>query len=439
MLFCRRELVAEQPGERADREERVRTDRAKIESDGFWIYNDLNKGIAEAKRTGKPMLVALRCVPCVECVKLDDELVDHDESIKPLLEQFVRVRLISTNGLDLSLFQFDYDQSFAMFLLHADLTIYGRYGTRSHHSQWEDDVSLQGLRETLKAGLQLHQDYANVRALLANKRGPKPAFDRPEMFPSLKGKYKSQIDFSNKVVPTCIHCHQVGEAVRDAAFRDTKEYADKTLFPYPHPKSQGLILDPASTAKVLSVTAGSPAEQAGFQSGDMIVSVERQPVISIADVQWVLQQTPDVGATLAIQINRSGKEMNLAWKLPANWRQRDDLSWRATTWELRRIALGGLKLDPVTAEARNQRGLSADKMALFVQHVGQYAPHDVAKKAGFAKGDVIVSFDGKTDLSRETDLLVYALRADPAKKSFAVEIIRQGERKQMTLPRPRRD
>src|SRR5262245_14712065 len=100
------------------REEKVRRDRQKVEADGFWIYNDLAQGLTEARRKGWPLLVTLRCVPCEECVKLDEDLVHQDPRLRPLLEQFVRVRLVSTNGLDLSLFQFDTDQSFAAFLLH---------------------------------------------------------------------------------------------------------------------------------------------------------------------------------------------------------------------------------------------------------------------------------------------------------------------------------
>src|SRR5262245_33439378 len=115
--------TAQQP-----REDKVRADKKKVEAEGFWIYNDLAKGFAEAKKTGKPMLVIMRCIPCHECVKLDDDLVDQDKRVRPLLEKFVCVRIVSTNGLDLSLFQFDYDQSFAGFLFNADGTIYGRFG-----------------------------------------------------------------------------------------------------------------------------------------------------------------------------------------------------------------------------------------------------------------------------------------------------------------------
>src|SRR6266478_4960161 len=93
------------------REEKVRNDKTKVEAQGYWIYYDMPRAFAEAKKSGKPIIAVLRCLPCEECVKLDDELIDADERVKPLLEQFVRVRLVSTNGLDLSLFQFDTDQS----------------------------------------------------------------------------------------------------------------------------------------------------------------------------------------------------------------------------------------------------------------------------------------------------------------------------------------
>ncbi|MBC7874461.1 MAG: thioredoxin family protein, partial [Ferruginibacter sp.] len=167
------------------REKKVRDDRVKVEADGFWIYNDLPKATAEAKRTGKPLVVALRCIPCDECVKLDDSLVDTDPVLRPLLEKFVRVRVVSTNGLDLSLFQFDTDQSFAVFLLNADGTVYGRFGTRSHRTNWVGDVSLDGLAKALQGALDLHAGHPKNKPALAAKTGPAPLFPVPEKFPAL--------------------------------------------------------------------------------------------------------------------------------------------------------------------------------------------------------------------------------------------------------------
>ena len=46
-----------------DRKERVLNDRKEVEASGNWIYNDLPKGLAEAARKGKPLLVVIRCIP----------------------------------------------------------------------------------------------------------------------------------------------------------------------------------------------------------------------------------------------------------------------------------------------------------------------------------------------------------------------------------------
>ena len=46
-----------------DRKERVLNDRKEVETSGNWIYNDLPEGFAEAARTGKPLMVVIRCIP----------------------------------------------------------------------------------------------------------------------------------------------------------------------------------------------------------------------------------------------------------------------------------------------------------------------------------------------------------------------------------------
>ena len=43
-----------------DRAETVRKDKGELADDEFWIYNDLDAGIAEAKRSGKPLLIVFR-------------------------------------------------------------------------------------------------------------------------------------------------------------------------------------------------------------------------------------------------------------------------------------------------------------------------------------------------------------------------------------------
>ena len=181
------------------REKKVRDDKVKVEANGFWIYNNLPKAFEEAKKDAKPIVVVLRCLPCEECVKLDDNLLDKDPILRPLLEKFVRVRVVSTNNLDLLIFQFDYDQSFAVFLLNADGTVYGRFGTRSHRTNWVGDVSLAGLAEALQGALDLHGAYPKKKVPLAAKRGPAPLFRVPEKFPTL-AKYGPELEYKGNVV-----------------------------------------------------------------------------------------------------------------------------------------------------------------------------------------------------------------------------------------------
>ncbi len=414
------------------REEKVHTDRAKVEAAGVWIYNDLPRAFAEAKKTGKPMLVLFRCIPCSECVKLDDDLVNEDPGVKPLLDKFVRVRVVSTNGLDLSLFQFDTDQSSAVFMLNADGTIYGRYGTRSHHTAWEDDLSVDGLARALEGALGLHAKFPQVKASLAAKRGPAPDFPVPEKFPSLEGKYTDKLDYAGNVVKSCIHCHQIGDAQRRWHREQPTPLTEEILFQYPHPKSLGLILDPKQRATVARIEPGTPAAVAGFEKGDTIQTMNGQPLLSIADVQWVLHRTPAAGGIVKTAVLRAGKPRDIALTLATGWRGRDDLSWRASSWELRRAGLGAMKLDELTPDERKAARLAADAPALMIKHVGQYAPHDVAKKAGIVKGDILLAFDGKP-FTRESDILTYALRSKKPGDKVDVEIQRGTEKRTSTL------
>lgn len=419
------------------REQKVRSDKAKVEADGFWIYNDLALGMTEAKRTNQPLIVVLRCIPCEECVKLDDELVDQNETLRPLLEKFVRVRLISTNGLDLSLFQYDTDQSFAVFLLNADGTIYGRFGTRSDQRSWADDVSIEGLARALEGALALHARFPAVRDSLAGKRGPAPEFPVPEKFPLLSGKYGPKLDYEGNVVRSCIHCHQIGDAQREYYRSTSGTIPEQVLFPYPHPKSLGLILDPRERASVRRVIEGSLAAQAGFQVNDTLLSLQGQPLLSIADMQWVLHHTPAEGGAVRVRLRRGEQTKELTWNLPAGWRRQDDIAWRASSWGLRRFAFGGMYLKPLTDEQRTAARLAPDAFGLYVQHVGQFAPHDGAKRAGVRSGDVLIRFADRSDLPRETDLLAYALETVTPGMTIPITILRNGEPLDLKIPTAR--
>src|SRR5262245_57790985 len=170
-----------------DREAKVRADKESVEAAAKWIYDDLPRGIEEAKKSGRPLLVVFRCIPCEACAKLDEDVVGRDPAIAALLDKFVCVRIPKANGMDLSLFQFDWDQSWAAFFLAPDMTILGRYGTRSSQKDSARDVSLEGFGQALEGALALHAAYPGNKDALAAKRGAPAAVATPEDFPSFGG------------------------------------------------------------------------------------------------------------------------------------------------------------------------------------------------------------------------------------------------------------
>src|SRR5689334_5949996 len=99
-------------------------------------------------------------------------------------------------GLDLDIFDFDYDLTWAALFLHPDGTTLGRYGTRSH----EPSAKLRsqpGLRYAMTRALDKHRQSALA--------APKKPGKRPEDYAS-----------SSRIAPKgCIHCHNIHEFRRE--------------------------------------------------------------------------------------------------------------------------------------------------------------------------------------------------------------------------------
>jgi hypothetical protein len=417
-------LLAGSPLLAQDRDTMVRNDRESFRASQDWIYNDLDVGIAAAKAAGKPLLVVFRCVPCAACQKFDDDVARRDPIIRELLNEFVCVRIVQANAIDLTHFQHDFDLSFAVYLMSPDLTIYARFGTRSGRPESED-ISLEGLRKAMEMALRIHWGSSVARPSLAGKQVRQARFKTPRDYPSLSGKYGASLNYEGQVAKSCMHCHQVREAERLVYRTAGEPIPDEVLYPHPDPAVVGLKLDPKAMATVERVSPGSIADRAGLRDGDAIVTLSGQPLLSIADFQWVLQNTP-ASARVPAQVRRDGKTLDLTLDLPEGWR-RGDISWRATTWDLRRMGLGGMKLVDLSDEQRAEVKRSKEAMALRVQHVGEYGEHAVAKRARFRAGDLIVAFDGRTGRMSESDLLGYVLQRKRPGDEVSVTVLRDGE------------
>jgi S1-C subfamily serine protease len=98
------------------------------------------------------------------------------------------------------------------------------------------------------------------------------------------------------------------------------------------------------------------------------------------------------------------------------------------------MVAGGLVLKSLPEEGRRAAGVANGQMALVVDHVGEYEPHAAAKKAGFVKGDVVLEYDGRSDLVRETDLIAHALRNRKSGDRVALTVLRAGRKLELELP-----
>ncbi len=360
------------------------------------------------------------------CAQFDGQVVRRDPEIRELLDRFVGVRIVQGNGMDLSLFQFDYDMSFAVFFLNADRTIYGRYGSRSHlPDEAHLDISMTGLAEAMKAVLALHAQYPANRDSLRAKTGPAPPYPVPEKMPGLMGKYRSELREGSPeaISQSCIHCHQIPVARMASHIRKREPMPSRLAFPWPMPEVIGLGLDRSRRATVKRVAPGSAAAKAGFRQGDDLRFLQGQPIISIADVQWVLHRAADTD-TVAAEVLREGEQRRLTLTLEDGWRTKSDIGWRTSGWEYRRIALGGLRLEDVPEAERRKRGIADGAIALRVDYAGKFGKYGAARRAGFREDDVLISFDGRSRGWREQDLFFHVLKTKKKGDRIPVTILR---------------
>jgi serine protease Do len=192
-------------------------------------------------------------------------------------------------------------------------------------------------------------------------------------------------------------------------------------------------MDPNEKARVVAVAPGSAAEKAGFRPGDDIETFAGQPILSVADVQWVLHGAGESGA-LGVEVSRGGATVPLSIALEQGWRQKGDLSWRASSWDLRRMTTGGLVLEALSGADAARLGLTNAMLALEVKHVGGFDEHAAAKKAGFKKGDVFVSVGGKSARLTESELMASLARTTKPGDKVAVTVLRAGAKVDLVLP-----
>jgi len=388
-----------------------------------WIYDDWSKALAEAKSTGKPLLVVIRCVPCPPGKTLDLAVMQPTPALAEVEKQFVCVRLIQTNRLDLDLFQYDFDMSWSALFLNADRTIYGRYGSRDASGPNSDGLlSAAAFQRAAERALTLHADYPANKDQLAAKTGPKSEYSTPTEIPGLTAR-PQEATTKNE----CIHCHMVKEYSLRAKWEAGKLSADD-LYVFPQPTALGLTMDIDDGLLVKSVASDSAASAAGIAPGDEFVTASRQPLVSMADLQWAMNAAPKEGR-LSLTLRRDGKVLEKTIALYPGWKKYD-IGWRASSWYGLRQ---GLKTEPLADPEKIGRNISPDRLALVVKNLyGKSAA--VLGPLGLKKDDIIIAVDDQTRALVESDFLVWLRLNHGPKDTVKFTILRGSEKQELTLP-----
>jgi hypothetical protein len=325
--------------------------------------------------------------------------------------------------MDLALFQFDYDLTWAVLFLNADRTIYGRYGARGGHDL-NRDISLAGFKKALEGALELHGAYPANKEALAGKTGPAPAVKVPEQYPMLR-----KVGYTATVNPrrptggnpgACLHCHQINNNIYRSYRGLRQPIPDAALWTYPMPSVLGLEMDINERATVKAVAPGSPAEKDGFKPGDEIRSLDGQPLLSIADIQWVLHQSRKEPDELKAEVRRNGMPHILRLSLAAGWRKHGNFSWRACNGIISPLPEGSHDL---SADEKKKLGLSATAIAIRV----------IWNNQGFRKDDVIVEVDGQRTAMTTSEFIAYSVQKKKPGERITLVVLRGGKEHQLQV------
>jgi len=176
--------------------------------------------------------------------------------------------------------------------------------------------------------------------------------------------------------------------------------------------AQSFGLEQERGALVTDVSKDSPAEKAGLQRGDVILSFNGQEIKDMRDLPRLVAATP-VNENVKMQILREGKtrEIRLAiGKMAEDGSGNLKQTAEGSSWDK-----FGMVLKEIDGGTAQQLGLEPG-MGLLVTGVNQDGP---AAEAGLLRGDIIVEANGK----QTNDLHTFQAAAEQASKAGVLRLL----------------
>ena len=360
--------------------------------DVIW-RTDLQKALAEAQQSNRPLFVTLRCLPCKQCSAFDKDVMEGGPLLAPLLSQFITVRLTNAKAIDLRMLPIqgyqDLDISWWGYFVSPQGRIYAIFGGKDHVSD-ATRISPEALAATMKRVLAYHYDPRREKWDID---GPAPDLNaEPRSISTLPGyQIWSSRNGTELKKQECIHCHQVSEILRQPAIDAGAFDKVRDTQIWPLPENVGVVLDRDDGLLVKSVQSSSPAATAGIKSGDSLAFAGDRRLFGQADFRGILHRGPQGAGSIPVMWLRDGKIMSGNLNVSEGWRK-TILDWRMS------ISQGNISHGPAffplaMSKAERQRFNIPDG----AMGVKPFIYKDsVATKAGLRASHMITAVNGQS-------------------------------------------
>jgi serine protease Do len=145
--------------------------------------------------------------------------------------------------------------------------------------------------------------------------------------------------------------------------------------------AKGFGMDRAEGVVISDVAPNSPAAKAGLMSGDVVMSIDGQPVASSADLRMRVSQAGP-GASVPMSIRRGSSTMNITAKLG----ELPPDQGATSSTDSAKSTMSGLEVENLTSGLREQLHVSSETHGVAVSQVD---PSSTAAAGGVRQGDVI--------------------------------------------------
>ena len=178
--------------------------------------------------------------------------------------------------------------------------------------------------------------------------------------------------------------------------------------------AESFQLDNQHGALVSEVIKDSPAEKAGLQRGDVILSFNNHEIKDMRDLPRLVAATP-VNETVTLQILRDGKTRDVRLTIGKLADENTDKLNKANGGDYD-WGKFGMVLEGINSETAQKYGIEDTTKGVLVVAVNQGSP---AAEAGLHRGDIILEVNGR----QTDDLQTFHAEAEKSSKAAILRLL----------------